>query len=155
MNYDELMNINIPEYYWYLDSLRVTDAGLSIVLSRLTYGKRGIIPKKTNESWFDIFNDKNRVALAEIHLLFEDFTSYSIHNESYYSYEDDEMIFDGFVFQKAIDSKYLIDIRKHSFREYISGEKLVHYRIFTCNELIDIATDIPPIVEIVKLDDLI
>lgn len=152
MDYQNLTNLDYVEFYG------LTEPDTNSL--RMYFARCKASDKPKNLFIGDkIIKDTKQITvdmdLPILQLEFKSYIAYSITNESFTSWDDNEM-FEGKAFRIYSKSKYLDFIKNHTFAHEVSKDTyppLTHYGIVCLNHIIDIAsTSIPEIIEIGKPD---
>ncbi|MBP6116253.1 MAG: hypothetical protein KBC57_12325 [Neisseriaceae bacterium] len=80
----------------------------------------------------------------QLKIHFTDYTTATMHNESYFAYSEKDGEFDGHVFKRSDHTSYLDYVRANTFSEEVTSLALRHYRFCSSNEFFDILTGKAP-----------
>lgn len=126
MTYDDLLKLEFPYHEIMLEEASIKNGEIVLALSR---------------------NGGFEGEMLKIH--FTDYTTATMHNESYFAYSEKEGEFEGHIFKRSDQTSYLDYVRANTFSEAVTDLKLRHYRIYSSNEFFDILTGKDPIITLI------
>ena len=127
MTFDDLLKLNIPYQSLILEQASIKDGEVV-----LCFSSEGCFEEK------------------QLRIHFTDYTTATMHNESYFTYSEKDGEFEGHVFKQADSTSYSDYVRANTTSEMITNLKLRHYRFYSQKEFFDVLAGEAPLVEYVS-----
>lgn len=124
MTFNDLLRLNIPYQSLILEQASIKDG--EVVLC---------------------FSSEGSFEGKQLRIRFTDYTTATMHNESYFTYSEKDGEFEGHVFKRSDSTSYLDYVRANTTSEMMTNLKLRHYRFCSQNEFFDVLAGEAPLVE--------
>ena len=126
MTYDDLLILDFPYHTLNLEEASIKNGKIMLRFSR-----------------------ENDFEGKQLSIHFTDYTTATMHNESYFAYSEKDGEFAGHIFKRSEKTSYLEYVRANTFSEEVTNLPLRHYRICSANEFFDVLSGQDPKVTLI------